>query len=324
MIIRDIVYRGNEIITGYNEMNWGDDVYDTQTSTWWDSSTSIHQRAASFPVGEILVSLFNYDFTEFFKTTPDNLENIISKSPLVLLFKRNEDKKTKNYSRLLKDIKNIKDIYIKLIDDYLFNEDNEYLSFEEKIIKFNDSFEKESDENTFFKQRNIKSRHRVIKDTSQFDLNVRKVSNEFFEHDYRYLEIILSFENLGDFIYYEFFKVFELGYTIKRCKNCGKFFLNTTNYEVEYCDNVFEKKQARKKARTCREMGADKIHQEKIKNNPILLTYRRAYKAHYARVRKGKMTQSDFEEWGRWAMILRNQALNDEIDFSYYERELKK
>jgi hypothetical protein len=125
---------------------------------------------------------------------------------------------------------------------------------------------------------------------------------------------------LGDFMYYEFFKAFSVGNTIKRCKHCGKFFLNATNYEVEYCDNVYDEISGK----TCRVLGAEKSHQEKVKNNPVLLVYQRAYKAHYARVLKKKMTKNEFSEWGEWAIEMREKALKGEIPFDEYERELKK
>ena len=67
-------------------------------------------------------------------------------------------------------------MFILIIDNYLFNENNDYLRFEEKIQR-----------RYFFKQRNFKSRHIVLKDNNQFELNVRKIGNDFFEYDYKYL-----------------------------------------------------------------------------------------------------------------------------------------
>jgi hypothetical protein len=71
-------------------------------------------------------------------------------------------------------------------------------------------------------------------------------------------------------------------------------------------------------------LGADKSYQEKLKNNPILQVYRKAYRAHHARATKKTMTKSEFAEWGEWAIEMREKALKGEIPFDEYERELKK
>ena len=54
------------------------------------------------------------------------------------------------------------------------------------------------------------------------------------------------------------------------------------------------------------------------------MTYQRAYKAHYARVLKKKMTKSEFSDWGEWAIALREKALKGEIPFDEYEQAIKK
>lgn len=63
---------------------------------------------------------------------------------------------------------------------------------------------------------------------------------------------------------------------------------------------------------------------EKCKNDPIWQTYNRAYKAHYARYMKKKMTVAEFEKWSRFASDIRDKALAGEIAFEQYYVDIRK
>ncbi len=52
--------------------------------------------------------------------------------------------------------------------------------------------------------------------------------------------------------------------------------------------------------------------------------YHKGYKAHYARYLKKKMTQAEFQKWADYAIVLRNKALDGEIGYDEYVREMKK
>ncbi len=58
--------------------------------------------------------------------------------------------------------------------------------------------------------------------------------------------------------------------------------------------------------KTCRDVGSRRRYDDKCKNDPIWQTYNRAYKAHYARYMKKKMTISEFEEWSQFASEIRD------------------
>ncbi|MGN0005373.1 MAG: DUF6076 domain-containing protein, partial [Candidatus Gastranaerophilaceae bacterium] len=65
-------------------------------------------------------------------------------------------------------------------------------------------------------------------------------------------------------------------------------------------------------------------YDDKCKNDPIWQTYNRAYKAHYARYMKKKMTISEFEKWSRFASDLRDKAIAGEIEFEQYYADIRK
>ena len=69
---------------------------------------------------------------------------------------------------------------------------------------------------------------------------------------------------------------------------------------------------------------ARKKYDDKCKTDPVWLAYNRAYKAHYARYMKKKMTVPEFEEWSRQAIQWRTQAEEGKLALDVYQRMLKK
>ena len=51
--------------------------------------------------------------------------------------------------------------------------------------------------------------------------------------------------------------------------------------------------------------------------------YNRAYKQHYARFMKKKMSKSEFAEWGEYAIQLRQKAADGELEMGEYQRLIR-
>ncbi len=130
----------------------------------------------------------------------------------------------------------------------------------------------------------------------------------------------IKFNDLGSFIYYDFFNGLKQKYIPNLCKNCGKFFLICGAWYYTYCD----KPLVGEPNKTCRDVGSKRRYDDKCKNDPIWQTYNRAYKAHYARYMKKKMTIAQFEEWSRFASEIRDRALAGEITFEQYYADIRK
>lgn len=130
----------------------------------------------------------------------------------------------------------------------------------------------------------------------------------------------LTFGDLGSFLYYDFFNGIKQNYVSNRCHNCGKFFLIGGSWYYTYCD----RKLKYESDKTCRDVGSKNRYDDKCKNNPIWQTYNRAYKAHYARYMKKKMTIAEFEEWSRFASEIRDTALAGKIEFDKYYADIRK
>ena len=130
---------------------------------------------------------------------------------------------------------------------------------------------------------------------------------------------VYTFDSLGAFLYFDFFRGLARSYIPRRCGNCGRYFLLDAGKYSSYCPRPLEDDPDK----TCRDIGARKKYDDKCKSDPIWLAYNRAYKAHYARYMKKKMTVSQFEQWSRQAVEWRTQAERGTLARAEYERLLK-
>ena len=129
-----------------------------------------------------------------------------------------------------------------------------------------------------------------------------------------------DFPLIESLLYIDFFHGLQNNYFPKQCNNCGKWFLLPYGKYSDYCENPAPQDPER----TCRALCARKRYEDKVHNDPVWQTYSRAYKAHYARKMKNKMTLTEFEKWSAYALELRGKAERNEIAFEDYEREIKK
>ena len=128
------------------------------------------------------------------------------------------------------------------------------------------------------------------------------------------------FDSLGAFLHQDFFHGLAHHCLPHRCKNCGRYFLLAGGKYSDYCESPL----AGDGSKTCRNIGSRKKYDEKCRTDPVWLAYNRAYKAHYARYMKKKMTAAQFERWSRHAAELRGLAEQGTIALGAYTAELKK
>lgn len=95
-----------------------------------------------------------------------------------------------------------------------------------------------------------------------------------------------------DFLSFELTHLISQNATIKRCANCGKLFIPSGKYNTDCCDRIPEGER-----NSCKKIMAQKRRKEKLKKNPIINEYERAYKRNYARVTNHKMSAEDFRLW---------------------------
>lgn len=82
---------------------------------------------------------------------------------------------------------------------------------------------------------------------------------------------IYEIDNFYNLLFLELYFILQEKTYLKKCKNCGKYFL-TTNSAVIYCDNIFADKK------TCREIGASKVFTKNLEKDEAYNLYRKVYK----------------------------------------------
>jgi len=214
------------------------------------------------------------------------------------------------YNRFAEDILRVKYVYSDFLDNY-FHLGNAFPNPHETA----EAYEKYVLEMKKDKMRTIYERFVPTKSAFSNYGVLRIVENK---RELPLLCEMIEYRDIGSFLNYELFDGIKTGNLPKRCGNCGRYFLPGSAY-ADFCERI----SPGEKYKTCRDVGAKKKFDEKVKSDPIWLTYQRAYKTHYARYMKKKMTISEFEKWSAMAIELRAKALAKEIAFDEYERLIR-
>ena len=167
----------------------------------------------------------------------------------------------KDYKKQIKDI----------IEFCLFNENAEMkdLTPLERLVVFTST--KDIKEYTILKYNNFKQSIRLNKDMSR--MKEEQIINTLQDKDNnRYgIQEIYEIDNFYNLLFLELYFILQERTYLKKCKNCGKYFL-TTNSAVIYCNNVYEANK------TCREIGASKVFSKNLEKDEAYGLYRKVYK----------------------------------------------
>jgi hypothetical protein len=128
-------------------------------------------------------------------------------------------------------------------------------------------------------------------------------------------EIVQLYEidTIGDLCRFELVKMIEHDIFIKKCMNCGYFFIPRGRADAEYCNRYYKDT-----GRRCNEIGAMIRYEKNVAENPILNAHKKAYRRLNSRVRNKKMTQSEFLKWSEEAAKKRDLCLAGELEFDEF------
>ena len=122
-----------------------------------------------------------------------------------------------------------------------------------------------------------------------------------------------SCSSLEEMLFLEFEKMLELDMRIKKCKNCGRYFVLKGNYQTEYCDRI-----PNGGTQNCQSIGALAKYAQKVKDNPALAIFNRAYKRYHARVKAGSLKPDAFKKWKYEAVVMRDRCLDGEVEVAAF------
>ena len=296
-IIRPDYIKLDDLINKYDEF-FEDGLKDYDEEITWETSTK-------YGTGEItdighgrlrLHTFFPDDAEEIKKYDKDMVELLVKFNSAIEFF-------FESYISLLESYKNIFEIFMPFIDEFLHHKET-YLTPTE-LAKAFDEYNKEHGINFTKIECHMNSfRYKSLIDSSGNSILCEEI----------------KFDDLQSFLYFDFFNGIRNNYIPNKCKNCGKYFLIQGGKYFSYC----ARKLKDEPSKTCHDVGSRRRYDDKCKNDPIWQTYNRAYKAHYARYMKKKMTISEFEEWSRFASEIRDKAIAGEIPFDDYYTQIRK
>lgn len=107
---------------------------------------------------------------------------------------------------------------------------------------------------------------------------------------------VLYSASIADMIDYSLRSCVERRITVRRCKNCGRWFPQTGRVSAEYCERPVAPGQ-----QLCREMGAFQQWTKKQTDDPVFKVYRKEYKRRFAWIRAGRISDTDFYAWSEKA-----------------------
>ena len=104
-------------------------------------------------------------------------------------------------------------------------------------------------------------------------------------------------------------------YPIKRCQNCGMYFIPSFRLDEIYCD------YPKKNGKTCRDQGAILSYNKRLQEKSPYTEYRKLYQQKFAFVnknKKDKQIKKEFDVWKKQAkeMIFKwkhNELADDEV-----------
>ena len=132
------------------------------------------------------------------------------------------------------------------------------------------------------------------------------------------LRVVTQVSSIFEMLNYEFFKMLECDVTVRKCRNCGRYFVVKGNYNTEYCDRPVEGS-----VRTCQAVGAEKAYKDKISSEDAWRLYKKYYKRYYARIAVGTIKEKDFRRWNAEAAYKRDDCLTGTLSSAEYEEWLE-
>ncbi len=129
---------------------------------------------------------------------------------------------------------------------------------------------------------------------------------------------VLYSSSILDMIDYSLRSCVERDITVRRCKNCGRYFPQTGRVSAEYCERPGPEGQ-----QTCREAGAFQQWTKKQSDDPVFKAYRKEYKRRFAWIKSGRISDTDFYAWSEQAREMKKKCDRDMISLEEFVEWLK-
>lgn len=186
------------------------------------------------------------------------------------------------------------------------------------------SSKKESKVRKLYDSNNLKLTLNNFGNFTQFsitDENDAQESAKVYNKDYFNTYGFESNDIIQTFII-ELFEMTEIESTaIKKCKNCGRFFVPDNRVDELYCNSIYENNK------TCKEVGPFRTKQKLMQANDDLRIYRNVYQKLLLRTRRNptnEQYEKEFSEFKKKNIELREKVEKGEMTQAEYMEWLEK
>ena len=254
---------------------------------------SSHIKKSEFNIGEQLCDFLNTDFEN-----PNNFKTLIKKYGINFFLNLTDIKYSdfsvpaeeyeKSLDKLINNHKYVFSLFrqdLMLDIEYIFNMNNlEEIKDLTPLQRFQVMTNSDVSSKSLEKIDNNKvkinlSAFEILRDYSNYpmrqDETQRIVSKANINSSY-----FIECTDIIQALLIELLEIAKLNIEIKKCRNCGKFFVPDNRSDEIYCSNIFEN------GKTCKEIGHFKVQQKLIQENDDLRIYRNVYQKLLLRTRR--------------------------------------
>ena len=259
----------------------------------YQDTYSSHITKSEFNIGEQLCDFLNTDFEN-----PNSFKSLIKKYG-INFFLNLTDIKYSDFPVSTEEYENSLDI---LINDHkyvfsLFRQDLmldiEYIFNMNNLEEIKDLTPLQRFQVMINSDVSSKSLEKIDNDKVRINLSAFEILRDYSNYPMRQDETqrIVSKANVSSSYFIEctdiiqallieLLEIAKLNIEIKKCRNCGKFFVPNNRSDEIYCSNIYEN------GKTCKEIGHFKVQQKLIQENDDLRIYRNVYQKLLLRTRR--------------------------------------
>ena len=259
----------------------------------YQNTYTSHIKKEEYNIGEQLCDFLNTDFE-----TPDSFKTLIKKYGINFFLNLTDirysdypvssDEYEKSQDTVINDNKYIFSLFRQdlILDiEYIFNMNNleeikDLTPLQRFQVMTNSDFRSKSLEKIDNNKVKINlSAFEILRDYSNYpmrqDETQRIVSKANINSSY-----FIECTDIIQTLLIELLEIAKLNIEIKKCRNCGKFFVPDNRSDEIYCNNIYEN------GKTCKEIGHFKVQQKLIQENDDLRIYRNVYQKLLLRTRR--------------------------------------
>lgn len=259
----------------------------------YQNTYTSHIKKEEYNIGEQLCDFLNTDFE-----TPDSFKTLIKKYGINFFLNLTDirysdypvssDEYEKSQDTVINDNKYIFSLFRQdlILDiEYIFNMNNleeikDLTPLQRFQVMTNSDFRSKSLEKIDNNKVKINlSAFEILRDYSNYpmrqDETQRIVSKANINSSY-----FIECTDIIQALLIELLEIAKLNIEIKKCRNCGKFFVPDNRSDEIYCSNIYEN------GKTCKEIGHFKVQQKLIQENDDLRIYRNVYQKLLLRTRR--------------------------------------